>query len=422
MRAFFVRQLQYILKIVARAIIKKYRPSVIAITGSVGKTEAKEAINAALKGSRSVRASCGNFNNELGVPLTIIGSQEKIEGYFFWLRVLARGLRAVVASVDYPEILILEYGIQKPGDMDYLLEIATPDIAVVTAIGETPVHVEFFPDAQAVASEKAKLAHAVPHGGFAVLNADDHIVRSMRGSVRARVTTFGVAPNADVRIMNFDFLETEVKPIGMTWKLQYAGSMVPFRFTGILGKPHAYAVAAGTAAGLLFGINLVRVAEDIQKYYAPPKHRMQIVESKEGVTLIDDSYNASPIAMESAIGVLESLNAKRKVAVLGDMKELGSYSEAAHRAVGKRIAKVVDVLVAVGPQARFIAEEANKEKQKKISVTHVPSAREALELVPSLLKPGDLVLIKASRSIGLDKLVAILEKDLHYETSDTKHV
>ncbi len=405
MKQFFLRQLKYVLKVLARAIINKYRPSIIAVTGSVGKTGTKQAIYAALNGSRSVRSSRGNFNNELGVPLTIIGSWDKIEGYFFWLRVIAGGVRTIVFGGAYPEVLILEYGIQKPGDMEYLLEIATPSIAVMTAIGATPVHAEFFPDAAAVAAEKAKLAAAVSGGGFVVLDADDGVVARMRASIHGRVITFGFNKGADLRITNFDYLETEVKPVGIAWKLQYAGSLVPFRFTGILGKPHAAAAAAGTAVGLAFGLNLVRIAEDIQKQYVPAKHRMQIVEGKNGVTIIDDSYNASPIAMEEAIGALEALNAKRKIAVLGDMLELGSYSEAAHRTIGKRVAKIVDVLVTVGFASRHIAEEANNEKRKKISVTGVPSVIEAIELVPGLLKPGDLVLIKGSRGVALDCLV-----------------
>ena len=410
MKQFLLIQLKYILRMLARAIIKKYHPSVIAITGSVGKTATKQAIVAALQNSRNIRAASGNFNNELGVPLTIIGSGEKIEGYFFWLWVIARGARAIIANVSYPEILILEYGVQKPGDMDYLLDIATPSVAVITAIGETPVHVEFFKDAAAVAAEKEKLAAAVPGGGFVVLNGDDPIVAAMRSRMHGRVMTVGVDASADIRIGNIEYLETEVKPVGMAWKVQYAGSTTPFRLTGVLGKPHVYATAAGTAVGLVFGINLVRIVEDIQKYYAPPKHRMQIITREDGVNIVDDTYNASPIAMEAAIAAAEALSARRKVGVLGDMKELGAYSEAAHRTVGKRAGKIFDVLVVVGPEARYIADEANKEKRKKISVTSVPSVAEALELVPCLLKPGDLVLIKASRGIGLEKLVEKIAK------------
>jgi UDP-N-acetylmuramoyl-tripeptide--D-alanyl-D-alanine ligase len=408
MKHFLMRQLQYVLRVLAKMIIRKYRPSIIAITGSVGKTETKQAIEAALKESRNVRASSGNFNNEFGVPLTIIGSWKAIEGYFFWIRVIATGIRTIIYGGPYPEVLILEYGVQKPGDMDYLLSIAAPSIAVMTAIDVTPVHAEFFADAASLASEKAKLAEAVPPGGFVVCNGDSEIVAAMRGSLRGRVITFGADAKVDIRITNFNYLETEVKPIGIGWKIEYAGSMVPFRFTGILGKPHAYATAAGTAVGLVFGLNLVRIADDIQKHYVPPKHRMQIVEGKNGVTIIDDSYNASPIAMESAAEVLASLGAKRKVAVLGDRLELGSYREAAHHMIGKRISKIVDVLVTVGIAARAIAEEAHQEKRKKISVTAVLFVAEAVELVPGLLKPGDLVLVKGSRGVALDRLVDVL--------------
>ncbi len=421
MKQFLLRQLQYVLKIIARAIIKKYRPSVIAVTGSVGKTGTKQAIYAALQNARHVRVAKGSFNTEIGTPITIIGDWSDdelrlvskyqpagtayIKKLLLWIKILAHGVRQIILRVPYPEVLILEYGVQKPGDMDELVAIASPSIAVMTAIGKTPVHVEFFKDAEAVAVEKGKLARAVPPMGFVVLDADDERVMAMRETVVGRVITFGCHRGAEIRITNFNYLETEVKPVGIAWKLEYAGSTVPFRFTGILGKPHAYAASAATAVGLAFGLNLVRIAEDIQKDYVPAKHRMHIVECANGSTIIDDSYNASPIAMEEAIGTFEALNARRKVAVLGDMLELGNYSEAAHRTVGKRIAKIADVLVAVGPAARYLAEEANNEKRKKISVTPVPSVAEAIELVPGLLKPGDLVLIKGSRGVALDRLV-----------------
>lgn len=408
MKQFFVRQLEQALRWIAQAIIRKYRPSVIAVTGSVGKTATKLAIVAALQDARSVRASPGNFNNELGVPLTIIGDWKEISGYFFWIKVIAVGLWSIATRVQYPEVLILEYGIQKPGDMDYLLSIAKPSIAVMTAIGGAPVHMEFFDNAEALAREKEKLLRAVGPMGFVVLNADDDVVWKMREGLHARCITFGCAKRAEIRVVSFDYLETEVKPVGISWKLEYAGSLVPLRFVGILGKPHAYATAAGACVGLIFGLNLVRIAESIQKKYDGPKHRMRIVEGVGETVLIDDSYNASPIAMEAAIEVIEKLHAKRKVGILGDMRELGEQSIELHRAIGRRAGKVFNVLIAVGSERGNIAEGAQSERQQGKIIIEFSSVADAIREVPSLLKPGDLVLIKGSRAIELDRLVDVM--------------
>ncbi len=408
MKSFLLKQLQDILRLLARATIAKYRPYVIAVTGSVGKTSAKEAVYAALKDYRRVRRSRGNFNNELGVPLAVLGDWRKIEGPLFWARVMVFGVRRLLFRAEYPEILVLEYGVQKPGDMRYLLDIAKPAMALVTALGDTPVHVEFFRNTEELAREKARLPEAVLARGFAILNADDKRVRAMKENVRARVLTVGTKIDADVRVGRVENLELEDgRPVGVTFKLEYRGNVVPVRLMGVLGTSHAYAAGFGIAAGLTFGLNLVSLAESFAKNYIPAKHRMTIVRGPNGANLIDDTYNASPLSMKAALVAVKSLKPKRAIGVLGDMLELGEASDSAHAEVGKLAGKVFDALVTVGEKGKIIAKHSGLPAKNIVSVA---TANDAIPVVKNLLKSGDLVLIKASRGIGLDVVVEALRE------------
>ena len=234
--------LRKILKRLARLTVWKYNPEVIGVTGSVGKTSAKEAIFAVLANrSRSalierekwqIRKSEGNLNNELGVPLVILGDwgkrdlnlvsrsqpagTRKAAKAFFWLKVILIGAwETVFHSSRYPKILVLEYGADRPGDLKYLLKIVRPKIGVVTAVGETPVHIEFYENAEEVAKEKSKLIENLPAGGYAILNYDDDLVLNMKNKTRAQILTFGFDENANIIISNFENRMEEKRPEGV---------------------------------------------------------------------------------------------------------------------------------------------------------------------------------------------------------------
>lgn len=396
--------LQWIIRRLAIWTLNKYQPGIIAVTGTVGKTSTKEAIYAVLKKHRSVRENSGNFNNELGVPLTILGGWQKIEGKYFWVKVIAVSLFRLIFRLKYPELLILEYAADKPGDIRYLLEIAKPQIGVVTAIGDIPVHVEFYSGPEAVAREKAKVVEALSAVGFAILNYDDEAVFDMRDRTRAHVMTYGFGEGATVQITNFETRMDGDKPAGIAFKLNYAGNFVPVRLDGCFGKAQAYAAAAAAAVGIAFGLNLVKIAEALLEYEAPPR-RGKLAEGIKHTWIIDDTYNASPLSMEAAIHTVQALKANRKVAVLGDMLELGKYTTEAHEHIGELAQKVFDILVTVGARAKFIAEGAKEEGMAEKNIYSFDTAEEAGPEVQKLMRKGDLILVKASRGIQLDKVV-----------------
>ncbi len=393
------------LRFLARLTIVKYKPAIVGVTGNVGKTSAKLAIAAVLSADRTVRASAKNFNNELGLPLNILGDFDSTEGLGVWSRALWTGVKNLVFTTDYPEVIVLEYGVDRPGDMNYLLGIARPQIGAVTAVGDVPVHVEFFSGPEGLAKEKTKLVTALPATGFAILNADDPVVMKMADQTRAHVVTFGFSPKAGLHLTNFkNRFDSASGEAGISFKLNYAGASVPVRIDGVFGKTAAYASAVAAAASIVFGLNLVKIAEALGRY-AGPAGRLRAVPGLHRSTLIDDTYNASPRAMAEALETLKALKAKRKIAVLGDMLELGQYTLEAHREAGRAAAKSADLLVTVGTRAKAIGEAAIAGKMPKSAVTSFESVAAAANYLRATVKEGDLVLLKASQGVRMEKVV-----------------
>ena len=416
-----IHLLRWYVRMLAKLTLWRYRPGIVGVTGSAGKTSAKLAIATVLGTVRRVRASSGNMNNDLGLPLAILGDwspedlrlvshdtpagTKRFKKLYFWLRVIAlTKWRIIVKAKDYPEILILEYGADRPGDIKRLLRIARPNVSVVTAIGETPVHVEFYGGPEGVAREKGRIIECLPAAGFAVLNYDDDFVMELEPRTRGRVFTYGFEKGAAIQVSRFENRVHDGRPVGVAFKIDYAGSSVPVRIPDVFGKVQAYAAAAAASVGLIFGMNLVKIAEALEEY-RPADSRMQLLPGIKETFVMDDSYNASPISMAAALETLGDLPATRRIAVLGDMLEIGKFTEDAHAHVGTLVAHVADVLVTVGPRAKFIAEAAVNEGMKRSAVHSFDTADEAVEPLQAFLKKGDLVLVKGSHSMELNKVV-----------------
>ena len=426
-KSYIVKSFEWILRSLARLMLWRYRPGIIGITGSAGKTSTKFAVAAVLGASYPVRASRGNFNTEMGLCLAILGDwseedyalfsrefapgEHKIQKFAFLMRVIFSSAWRIIApkKAGAPEILILEYGIDKPYDMKRLLAIARPNITIITAIGETPVHVEFFPSPEDLAREKARLVEYLPAAGYAILNMDDEIVMNMKDRTRARPMTFGFGNKAQVHIAGFEHKLQDGVPTGISFKLEYGGSFVPVRMLGVFGRAQAYAAAAAACVGIVFGMNLVAISEGLSQY-KPPSGRMRLLQGMKNTLVLDDSYNASPLSVHAALDTIEGFPGKRKVAVLGDMLELGRYSMDAHRQIGEIAGKIADVLVTVGLAAKFIAEGAHKAGMKRSMIHSFDTVEQAQEKIAEILKKEDLVLIKASHAIHLDRLVSDLTK------------
>ncbi len=402
--------LQRLLASAARYTLKRYKPKVVAVTGSVGKTSAKEAIFTVLAGRYRVRRSEKNYNTEIGVPLAILGIPHHGRNAFAWCGDILRAYtRARFRSPGYPEILVLEMGADHPGDIGFLVGIAPPDVGVITAIGEVPVHVEFFSGPKAVAEEKAKLIAAVPVEGRVILNGDDATVLEIKGRARARILTFGFRKDASVRIQGYE-LDSVAHPPGIRFELSYGGETAPVTLKNTFGQQQAYAAAVAAGVGIIFRLRLGEIARALGRYEAPPG-RLKLLRGNKGALVLDDTYNASPVATLAALEVLAAFPGKRRIAVLGDMLELGTYTEEAHRGVGERLIAVADIFWAVGERMKFALDSAmhpSVQSHRRLTGQETrwfATSREAGPELDQLLEPGDVVLVKGSQSMRMERVV-----------------
>ncbi|PIT93404.1 MAG: hypothetical protein COU06_00325 [Candidatus Harrisonbacteria bacterium CG10_big_fil_rev_8_21_14_0_10_38_8] len=417
MKLYLKTTLIKILRILSRLTIKKFNPEIIGVTGTAGKTSAKEAIYSVLRSQWQVRATHDNYNNEIGLPLTILGNYKKTGGFSFWIPVIIIcTLRLCIPRklLSYPDILVLEYAADRPGDIKYLISIAKPHISIVTAIGEIPVHVEFYEDIGSVIREKAKLIDCLNVGDLAILNMDDKKTFEMKDKTRAKIVTYGFNNKADIRLSNFETKTEKIgranKPIGISFKLEYKESFIPIRVPGTIGKAQAYAIAAATAVGIHKNMHLIKISEALS-YYQPIRRRTSIVYGYKNSVIIDDSYNSSPLALENAIEAVKEIQGKRKIAILGDMRELGSYSNKAHKQAGRSTAKVFSHLITIGTQAKIIADEAVRVGMNIKNVETYESVEELLPEIRKKIRSQDIVLAKGSLAIGIYKLVDELTRE-----------
>ncbi len=395
------KTLQYILKVITARIIKKYSPLIIAVTGSVGKTSTKEAIYVTLKRYKKIRKSNKNFNTEVGVPLVFFGVDKPGETTKEWLSIIWKGLLLLIKKEkNYPDMIVMEMAADKPGDIEYLTGFIKPNIGVVTAIGEKPVHLEFYKNVNEIVKEKSLLVKHTKKGGTVVLNADDGRVFQMKGRSKTEVKTFGLSKRAEIGGSEVKFVGGKKKPEGIKFFALSDTEKHEVELPHIFDKGSAYSVLAALAVGVSVGIPIYRLVESCSDL-KPIKGRMNLVKG-DGFWIIDSSYNASPKSMKLALDTLKELPGKRKVAILGDMLELGDFSEKAHKEIGEEVS-FLDLLITVGKDSKLISK-AGRDKSK-LKTFHFETADEAVMKVPELLSKNDLVLVKGSQSIRTEKII-----------------
>lgn len=401
--------LQKILFILAKSILKKYNPKVVGITGSIGKSSAKEAVFAVLKNKFRTRENIKNYNNEIGLPLTIIGELSPGHSLGGWFKLFLRAVKLVIIEdKSYPEILVLEMGVDRIGDMKYLTELAPTDIGIVTNVG--PVHLEYFKTQEKIAKEKSILVSKLKPGGWGVLNIDSSKVAEMKNVVRGRFLTYGMSREAQVRALEINLSYRDDAVIGTSFKLQYNGAVVPVLLSGVLAEHLVNAALAAACVGIILEMNLIDISEAL-KDYKVPTGRMNLLEGIKGSKIIDDSYNASPESTVAAVNVLGEIKVNgKKIAVLGDMLELGDYEAKGHQEVGQAIIEnKINELVVVGQRAKIIARTAGDAGMKNIK--NFDTSIEAGEYLLTAIKEGDLILVKGSQGMRMERVSKILLAD-----------
>ncbi len=381
----------------ARLMLRKQQVEVIGVTGSTGKTTTKEAIAAVLEVGQPVFRSPGNYSGRLGLPI------------------------ALGALRPEQHLAVLELACDSPGEMAELTAIAGPRHGVV--LGVSAAHLETLGSLEQVALEKGRLVEGLPAEGWAVLNRDDPLVAAMAERIAARVMWIGEHPEADVRASEIEAGEEGLSFTLSTrpglasvgertgWKACPTGGASIRVRSRLLGRHNVYPLLAASALGLVYGLEPARIAEALQGLEAPPG-RLRPLVGRDGCLILDDSYSATPAALEAALHTLAGVSRPRKIAVLGDMAELGDYEAEAHRRAGAQAAGVVDRLVTCGERMRLAAEEAGRQglPQARIRITYTPE--DALRAVARQLGPDVAVLVKGSAETRLEQVVrALLPED-----------
>lgn len=402
--------LQKILRILTKAILAKYKPEVIGITGSVGKTGAKEAIYSVLAAKFKARKNIKNYNNEIGVPLTIIGVESPLNSPLGWLKVFFKAIRLLLKQdFNYPKILILEMAADKPGDLNYLVDLAGCKIGVITSIGDS--HIENFKTPENIKLEKATLIKKLDKDGWAVLNIDDDKIRTIVKDTKAKVFTYAIDREADIRgkeiRLKFPLAAAE-EEFGVSFKLTKSGSFAPVFLPNIISKAGVYAGLAAAAVGLIKGLNLIEISQALKKYDSP-KGRMKFLPGIKNTFIIDDTYNSSPASSSLALETLGNISkqgAENKYAVFGDMLELGALSESGHDGVGRGVVKnKIDKLIVVGERSRDIARGAKAAGMNDDDIFHFAGTAEAGKFIQERIKTGDIILVKGSQGARMERIV-----------------
>jgi len=361
----------------ARFWRRKLNLKVIGITGSVGKSTTKELIAEVLSRRYLTLKSPGNYNNEIGLPMTILRLSEAHE-------------RAV-----------LEMGFYVIGEIAFLCEIALPQVGVVTNVGT--VHAERAGSQEAIAQGKSELVQALPPAphGIAILNIDDPLVRAMAEKTQAKVFFYGLDPQADLWADEIQSQGLE----GIAFRVHYRNEILHLRVP-LLGRHSVHTALRAIAVGLNDNLTWQEIIEGLQS--TPIQLRLAVVRTEQGALILDDSYNAAPESTLAALNLLADLDG-RKIAVLGDMLELGIYEAQGHELVGRRAAEVADRLITVGERGKIIAAAARRAGMRKENIEELAEALEAIPLLQKELREGDIVLVKGSHGMRMDRIVSALE-------------
>lgn len=402
MKYIFKKIIYTILKWEAVLVLKRFKPRIIGVAGSVGKTSTKDAIYASLKDFVVIRKNQKSFNSEIGVPLTILGLETGWNSPKIWIQNVIKGFKAIFAK-EYPEWLVLEMGTDRPGDMKHLISWIKLDYAVFTRFPDVPVHAQYFKKADDVNEEDAQMMFGLKKEGVLILNADDKKIAELELKSTFKTLWYGFnATKNGVGVSHVELQYQDQRVVGQNIKINFGSNSVPFTIIGALGVQHVYPILASLVVAKDLGINALDVLQSLSSYKVPAG-RMNVLEGVQDITLIDDSYNSSPVAVELALKTLSEINADTRIAVLGTMGELGKYATQEHRKVAHLLKEYkISHLITYGDQAELIADEALEIGIK--NVCPALSHKNAADKVCEWAKGSTAVLIKGSQSVRMEKI------------------
>lgn len=401
------QRVQNLLAWLSRKIIAKYNPRIIGITGSVGKTSSKEAIFSVVSQKHFTWKSEKNFNSEFGLPYAIIGiKNDPGRSIKAWLGLLFKAFSLAFFKQKYPEVLVLEMGVDHPGDMDYLLSIAHPNISVITNISFA--HHVFFKDVEAIETEKGKIAQSLRSDEYLVVNGDNEKALSQINKTSAKAISYSTKVGAEV------FMSKVQEDIGEKPSTQVEINTPTKKIYAqikAIGDTHLLAVLSAVSVAEILKIEADLIATGIEQY-KPQGGRLNIISGVKHSVIIDDSYNASPAAVEQALGLLARMPQSLKIAVLGDMLDLGSISDGKHEELGQLAGGMsLAHLITVGPSGKIIAEGAKSAGMLPDKILSFDNSEEAKKVVKDLIDQNTAILIKGSQGMRMEKITKEIMAD-----------
>ncbi len=394
----------------AKMVLAKHKPYIIGVTGNLGKTSTKDAIYAVMKQKYYVRRSEKSLNSEFGIPLTILGQKSGWNNPLKWLYVLVNGF-FVIWQKDYPTHLVLEVGADRPDDIKNIASWVKPDITVVTQFGQVPVHIEFFKDRDAVVYEKGHLVEALKDSGLFIYNTDDVDALKLLERTHARKMSFGIREKADCKA---EQVRQYGHPIHGTeadiFRGEEEGHLV---LPEVIGKSPVYCALPALLVAKELAIPLDVACASLRDA-DKPKGRMRLLPGMNGSMIIDDTYNASPKATEHGLKTLSEMKTiGRKIAVLGDMLELGIHTRDEHHKIGLEAAKCCHKLYTVGIRARVISEGALDGKMLDDNIMQCDTSIDAGKELVQVLGPNDIVYMKGSQGVRMERAVKMILAETH---------
>lgn len=419
-----------ILKRNVKSALERYNPTIIAVCGSVGKTTVRNLLAQSLREYGAVGSNRKNYNSEWGIIFSILQVEAPGKNPLEWLKIMAKSFAFGNLEEEFPDIWVLELGVDKPGDMDFFVQdFLKFDAVIFTFYGESPVHLENFESVKDLVQEDLNALTALKDDGFVIANSDDPMQASMIKKHKDHIITYGLY-EADVTLVDiqseidmvddksvWDTYGTAIKPI-LHQKISYRGGLVPFQVEYMFGTAQAKCLLPVVSFFIHEGVNLIEISQKITTFQ-PVNGRMRFFEGIKDTLIIDDTYNAAPASVEEGLRSMEfiKLEGARKIAVLGSMMELGEKEIDEHARIGQVAAEHVDILVTVGDKMIHAHKEFQFHKSYKAAI-HVQEPEDAVDWIRMNVTPNDIFYVKGSASTHMERVVAELISFKKYRTQN----
>ena len=395
--------IQKTLRFFAKKILKRYKPRIIGITGSVGKSTTKEMIFAVLKDEFNTRKSEKNYNNEVGIPLTIIGASGEKKNVLQWIVVFIQAIKIAFLPSNYPEVLVLELAADQIGDIKYFCDFIPIEVGILTNVGIS--HLENFKTKENIFKEKSYLLKQASE--CVIYNKDNIDEEKIQKIITVNSKSYGFNGSVDFNISEIGYNYSGANVLaGTIFKVSYGKGTISGKLNNLMGRPYLYGVLAVVAVADYFKIDLKNAIASLENKAVIPGH-MALIKGIKNTSIIDDTYNSAPASVREALDVVKEIDSDRKIIVLGDMLELGEREESSHKIIGKKVAEIEgSIFIAVGNRMKVAVDRFKKNVSDSQSrVYWFENSIEAGRAVQNLMRQGDLILIKGSQGMRMEKIV-----------------